>query len=118
MFMTAGLFLGFHPKVSYPTKSAVPASSPLDGLRGADTRTASINKLGGMRKLKEVGDELQNQTYRKYFSKNISVHMVTTLDGAAKVCEALKKSKLIGLDCEGVNLSRHILADPLLAEPI
>jgi hypothetical protein len=117
LIMTASLFLVFHPEVSFPTRSASPASSPRDRLHVSnaggttivEAMAASTRKLGGFRKLKDVGAELQNQTYRKYFSKNISVHMVTTLDGAAKVCAALKKSKLIGLDCEGVNLSRQTL---------
>ncbi len=88
----------------------------MDGMHVSDTADKSNRRSCGLRTLKEVGAELQNQTYRKYFAKNISVHMVTTLDGAVKVCAALKKSKLIGLDCEGVNLSRHtIVLAPLLA---
>ena len=117
MIMATSLFLLFRPELSSPTESASPAASPLDVSDTASVR-ARISKLSGLRKLKEVGEELQNQTYRKYFSKNISVHMVTTLDGATKVRAALKKSNLIGLDCEGVNLSRHTLADSLLTEPI
>ena len=44
---------------------------------------------------------------RNKLSRNISVHVVTTLDGAKMTKDALRRSKMIGVDCEGVNLSRQ-----------
>lgn len=51
--------------------------------------------------------ESLNSTYIRVFSENIVVQCITTMDGAKDVREKLRSSRMIGVDCEGANLSRH-----------
>jgi hypothetical protein len=51
--------------------------------------------------------DLCNYTSGREYSKNISVQLVTTMDDAHAIRDELRGSRMIGIDCEGVNLSRQ-----------